>query len=319
MCYYLEKPAWGIYVTVNTQLYSISTIERDTGIARDTLRIWERRYGFPDPVRNEKGERMYPELQLRRLQRIRRLLDRGVRPGKLLPLGEDALDQLEASLDPGEPQQLDKPVREILDAVRSADAGQVEIRLRRLYEKQGMQGFILETMVPLLRGVGDLWIGGKLEVFQEHFLSGQLVRFLNAEIAGMQKSAGKPLVLLATLPGEEHTLGLLMLAAILSSRGISAINLGGEVPMDQIGLAAQQFHADAVGITFSGSYQYQSIRPHVQELRELIAKDVEIWVGGEGVRRLRKLPAGVTRFNSLENIPISPRIPGKHEPRKQAV
>jgi DNA-binding transcriptional MerR regulator/methylmalonyl-CoA mutase cobalamin-binding subunit len=312
LCYYLIQPAQDTHVIVNTQLYSIGVIERDTGIARDTLRVWERRYGFPDPVRNEKGERIYPEIQLRRLQRIRRLLDRGIRPGKLLPLDEDALDQLEASLDPEEPEQLDKAVREILDAVRSADAGQVEIRLRGQYEKQGMQGFILETMVPLLRGVGDLWIGGKLEIFQEHFLSGQLIRFLNTEIAGMQKSAGKPLVLLATLPGEEHTLGLLMLAAILSSRGITAINLGGEVPMDQIGQAAQQFNADAVGITFSGSYQHQSIRPHVHELRELIAKDVEIWIGGEGVHRLRKLPAGVFRFNSLENIPISSSVPGKH-------
>ena len=305
MCYYYHATTKMTYMIENKRLYSIGVIERDTGIARDTLRVWERRYGFPDPARNEKGERTYPEIQLRRLQRIRRLLDRGIRPGKLLPLGEDALDQLEASLDPEEQEQPDKTVREILDDIRSTDAGQVEIRLRRLYEKQGMQGFILETVVPLLRGVGDLWIGGKLEVFQEHFLSEQLIRFLNAEIARMQKTAEKPLVLLATLPGEEHTLGLLMLAAMLSSRGVSAINLGGEVPMEQIGLATQQFHADAVGITFSGSYQYQSIRPHVHELRELIAKDVEIWIGGEGVRRLRKLPAGITRFNSLENIPIS--------------
>ena len=60
-------------------------VERDTGIGRDTLRVWERRYGFPRPVRNAKGERSYPEDPLRRLQRPRRLLDRGMRPGKLLP------------------------------------------------------------------------------------------------------------------------------------------------------------------------------------------------------------------------------------------
>lgn len=82
----------------NIKLYSIGVIERDTGIGRDTLRVWERRYGFPDPVRNAKGERAYPEIQLQRLQRIRRLLGRGMRPGKLLPLSEDALDGLEASL-----------------------------------------------------------------------------------------------------------------------------------------------------------------------------------------------------------------------------
>lgn len=42
----------------NRQLYPISVIERDTGIGRDRLRVWERRYGFPDPVRNAKGARL---------------------------------------------------------------------------------------------------------------------------------------------------------------------------------------------------------------------------------------------------------------------
>ena len=288
----------------NNGLFSIGVVERDTGIGRDTLRVWERRYGFPEPVRNEKGERIYPERQLRRLQRIRRLLDQGMRPGKLLPLSEAALDELEASLQPEKPQELDKAVSAILAAISSANAGQVEILFRMQYEKQGMKSFILDTVVPLLNAVGELWIGGKLQVFQEHFLSQQLIRFLNTEIARIQKSAGRPLVLLATLPGEEHTLGLLMVAGILSSQGISAINLGGEVPMDQIVRAVQQFHADTVGITFSGAYQYKNIRAHLLELRELLPDDVDIWTGGEGVRRLRKLPIGVTKFNSLENFSL---------------
>ena len=66
------------------------------------------------------------------------------------------------------------------------------------------------------------------------------------------------MLLLATLPGEEHTLGLLMVAALLSSQGVSVINLGGEVPMDQITRAVEQFEVEHVGITFSGSYPYQN-------------------------------------------------------------
>ena len=73
--------------------------------------------------------------------------------------------------------------------------------------------------------------------------------------------------------------------------------------MDQIGSAVKQFQADAVGITFSGAYPYQNIRPHLNGLRKLIADDVAIWTGGEGVRRLRKLPTGVTKFTSLEIFP----------------
>jgi len=288
----------------NDGLFSIGVVERDTGIGRDTLRVWERRYGFPEPVRSEKGERKYSEKQLRQLQRIRRLLDQGMRPGKLLPLGEEGLDELEASLQSEHPVQMEKTVSELIEAIHSADAELLESLLQRQYQQLGMQGFILDTVVPLLNTVGEFWARGKLQIFQEHFLSQQLIRFLNTEIAKLQRHARKPRVLLATLPGEEHTLGLLMVAAMLSSHGVSTINIGAEVPMDQIGHAVEQFHADIVGITFSGAYQYKNIRPHLIELRELIPDDIEIWTGGEGVRRLRKLPVGITKFSTLEKLPL---------------
>jgi DNA-binding transcriptional MerR regulator len=288
----------------NDGLYSIGAVERDTGIGRDTLRVWERRYGFPEPVRSEKGERKYSEKQLRQLQRIRRLLDQGMRPGKLLPLGEEGLDELEGSLQSGQPLQLEQTVSELIEAIHSTDVELLESLLQKQYQQQGMQGFILKTVVPLLNTVGEFWARGKLQIFQEHFLSQQLIRFLNTEIARLQRHARKPRVLLATLPGEEHTLGLLMVAAMLSSHGVVTINIGAGVPMDQIGRAVEQFNVDIVGITFSGSYQYKNIRPHLIELRELIPDDIEIWTGGEGVRRLRKLPVGVTKFSTLEKLPL---------------
>ena len=288
----------------NKGLYSIGRVERDTGIGRDTLRVWERRYGFPEPVRNEKGERIYPEKQLRHLQRIRRLLDQGMRPGAVLPLGEQALDELEANLLADQRKEPNPAVNALLETVLSEDAVRIETLLKQQYEQQGMRGFILDTMVPLLNAVGEYWAGGKLQIFQEHFLSQQLIRFLNAEINRLQQNARRPRVLLATLPGEEHTLGLLMVAAMLSSHGVSTINIGAEVPMGQIARAAVQFRADVVGMTFSGAYQYKSIRPHLYELRELLPDGVEIWAGGEGVRRLRKLPPGVTKFTTLEKLPV---------------
>ena len=288
----------------NEALYTIGTVERDTGIGRDTLRVWERRYGFPAPVRNEKGERIYPARQLRHLQRIRRLLDQGLRPGKVLPLGEQALDELEASLLADRRLEPKPAVNALLQAILSEDAVRIETLLKQQYETHGMRNFILDTVAPLLNAVGEYWAGGRLQIFQEHFLSQQLIRFLNTEIDRLQKRARRPRVLLATLPGEAHTLGLLMVAGMLSAHGVATINLGADVPMGQIARAVTQFRADVVGITFSGAYQYKNIRPHLYELRELLPDDVEIWAGGEGVRRLRKLPPGVTKFSTLEKLPV---------------
>ena len=256
-------------MTENSEQFSIGVVERDTGIGRDTLRVWERRYGFPEPSRNEKGERIYSEQQLRRLQRIRRLLDQGMRPGKLLGLSEDELNHIEADLqaEQGIPQS--DSVSQLLEAIYQADIQQLSSLFERLYEQQGMQDFILKTVVPLVTVTGEAWARGQLQIFQEHLLSEQLRRFLKTCIN--QLPTRKPAtILLVTLPGEPHTLGLLMLEAMLASEGIAAINLGGEVPMDQIKHAVERFEVNTLGVTFSGAYTYKHIRPHLIELRELI-------------------------------------------------
>ena len=139
-------------------------------------------------MRNEKGERIYSETQLRRLQRIRRLLDQGMRPGKLLRLSEEALDEVEA-----EPAASKHPSSWIKRSARYWQPyilpmpGRSKTCFAVQYKKQGMKAFILDTVVPLLNTVGELWIGGTLQVFQEHFLSQQLIRFLNTEIAKTRK------------------------------------------------------------------------------------------------------------------------------------
>ena len=57
---------------------SIAAVERDTGIGKDTLRVWERRYGFPQPLRDAFGERVYPAEQVEHLRLIKRLMDQGL-------------------------------------------------------------------------------------------------------------------------------------------------------------------------------------------------------------------------------------------------
>lgn len=146
----------------NEAVFSIGVVERDTGIGRDTLRVWERRYGFPEPRRNARGERVYSERQLQRLLRIRRLMDQGLRPGKLLPLDEQQLDALEDSLRPGADSPPEGPVLDLLDAIGSTRGDRVAELLQASFQQQGMQAFILETVAPLLKAVGDSWASGDI-------------------------------------------------------------------------------------------------------------------------------------------------------------
>ena len=56
---------------------SIRVVSNRTGIAADTLRMWERRYGFPHPARRPGGSRVYSEDDVARLHLIARAVNAG--------------------------------------------------------------------------------------------------------------------------------------------------------------------------------------------------------------------------------------------------
>jgi DNA-binding transcriptional MerR regulator len=64
--------------------FNISAVERDTGLSKDLLRMWERRYGYPSPARDASGERLYSDAEVAKLRAIKRLMDVGMRPGKII-------------------------------------------------------------------------------------------------------------------------------------------------------------------------------------------------------------------------------------------
>ena len=44
-----------------TPAYNLKVVLKETGLAADTLRAWERRYGLPVPQRTQGGHRLYSE------------------------------------------------------------------------------------------------------------------------------------------------------------------------------------------------------------------------------------------------------------------
>jgi DNA-binding transcriptional MerR regulator len=66
--------------------YRIRTVVEITGIPRNTLLAWERRYGIPEPGRTEGGHRVYREEDLQLLVRLQKLLDQGLRIGEAVAL-----------------------------------------------------------------------------------------------------------------------------------------------------------------------------------------------------------------------------------------
>ena len=153
--------------------WAIAEVERDTGIGKDTLRIWERRYGFPTPGRDAFGERSYPLEQVEKLRVIKRLLDQGHRPGRIVALPMETLLRLsqgrnstpqKLSLEPGQ----DNDLRDFVDCVLQHDADGLRRRLNQAVVSLGHYRFITDLVAPLNGMIGDAWVRGELEIFEEH-------------------------------------------------------------------------------------------------------------------------------------------------------
>src|SRR5580765_154439 len=72
----------------------IREVVRITGLRREQLYMWQRRYNFPSPLRDAFGDRVYPPDQVARLKLIKQLLSEGWRAGAVVPLAESALQSM---------------------------------------------------------------------------------------------------------------------------------------------------------------------------------------------------------------------------------
>ena len=165
--------------------------------------------------------------------------------------------------------------------------------------RQGLQRFVLETMMPLNRAVGDAWMRGELQIFEEHLYTEQLQVALRTAINAFPRQAGAPRVLLTTFPGEQHGLGLLMVEALLVPEGAQCISLGVQTPLEDIRRAALAHAADVVALSFSTVFPVRQAREGLATLRCQLPPAVTLWAGGEMTQRVRRTLPGVVLIPDL--------------------
>ncbi|HBU30404.1 MAG: hypothetical protein A2X71_06655 [Thiobacillus sp. GWE1_62_9] len=280
----------------------IASVERETGLSKDTLRVWERRYGFPTPERDVNGERLYTPTQVRRLAQIKRLMDRGHRPGKLMTLDEAGLLALDQARSSAWPSPDDQQLEHWLNLVKTHDTEALQRAFHRELAKRGMTRFVQDIVAPLIARVGEAWSRNELGVFEEHLFSQHLEKLFRTTLANMTPQTGHPRVLLTTLSGEEHTLGLLMVEALLVVEDAYPVLLGPQTPIDEIVRAAQIKAVDAVCLSFSTAYSPALAAQGLRDLRQMLPADTQLWAGGYGVKPIRKAIDGVCLMPEFQDL-----------------
>jgi MerR family transcriptional regulator, light-induced transcriptional regulator len=282
------------------QAISISGVERDTGIPKDTLRIWERRYGFPQPVRDGNGDRLYPRSQVDRLRLIKRLIDAGFRPGKLIPGADKHLLELaEQCGQPAPAPEKEHELQHFMALIKKHHGNELKKLLTHQLMRVGLQQFVVGTIAPLNIMVGESWMRGDLQIFEEHLYTELTLGILRSAISAAQFTGCPPTLLLTTLPNEQHSLGLVMAEAILAGESAEVVALGTQTPVSNIASAAAAHKADIVGLSFSAAYPASMVGRGLHDLRNALPAHIGIWAGGGGVAPIRRPIDGVTLVTSL--------------------
>ncbi len=288
------------------QRLPIAAVERDTGLSKDTLRVWERRYGFPCPERDGAGDRLYPPEQVARLHTIRRLMDAGHRPGRIVALAPEALQAL-VDAAPAAPVAADSApmLDNYLVLIGQHDVHTLRRALGQDVLRLGLVAFVTQLVAPLNTAVGEAWMQGRFQIFEEHLYTECLTGVLRHAIAGIAPPQGRgaPRVLLTTVPQEPHGLGLLMAEALLALEGCHCLSLGPQTPLADIARAAQVHDADIVALSFTAVQSPHTVVAALRALHRQLPLRTAIWAGGQCPVLYQRPMPGVLALPAIDALP----------------
>jgi DNA-binding transcriptional MerR regulator len=290
----------------NQQLWPMGAVTRRTGIGEHTLRAWERRFGFPKPVRLASGHRRFSGDQVQHLLLIAKALESGYRAGDIVPLPLSELKQLLQSSGAFDRSSAAGNAEDVMllvfDACKRFDRESLAALLHGEAAVLGLPRFLRERVAPFLDEIGDAWGRGEIEIRHEHFFSEVLEDELRRLRAPLESATrGRPVVI-ASLPNELHGLGLQIAALAIVTAGRRVRVLGPHLPVEEIVQAAKALDASAVGLSVSIFAEPEETTREITAVRERLPAATALWIGGAGSTNLENLPAGVETTVSLDDL-----------------
>ena len=271
---------------------SIGELSRLTGITTHTLRVWEKRYGTPLSQRLPSGHRRYPKGDVPRLRAIAKALEAGYRASKVV---SGTLEELHGLI--GLKPLMDTNIKSLEENRSSSNELLIERWIKGVHEfdddcllqsfyeqwnKHGPLLFIIDYIVPLIGRGGAGWVSGELTIPQEHFATECIDSFLTSKWRQLNSRKDGWKILMATLPGETHNLGLLMCAVVASLSGAKIIYLGVDTPIKDIISTANKYEPKVLCLSVSESQKVSDPTDSSLTIRAKLKKTVKMIAGGKG-------------------------------------
>ncbi|HET7240491.1 MAG TPA: MerR family transcriptional regulator [Gemmatimonadales bacterium] len=264
-----------------------------TGLSPHVLRAWERRYQVVVPTRSDGGQRLYSDLDIERLRKLRRLVEAGHAISRLARLTPEQLDQVNQgepqSAGPGpETDAAGARVEEALGAATRFDAARFEAVLERAALTFGIPVFLDQIAAPAMERIGHGWADGSVSVGQEHMATAEFRRVLGWLLRANEVSGPAPRIVVATPPRQVHELGALMVAVSAAAEGWKVTYLGPDMPVAELVRAADETGADAVALSVVYPDGIEGLFAALRRRGQGLPPETPLILGGAAMRHRRQ-------------------------------
>jgi DNA-binding transcriptional MerR regulator/methylmalonyl-CoA mutase cobalamin-binding subunit len=271
--------------------HRIHRVAKLTGLSRDVIRVWERRFDLLKPTRGANRYRNYSDEDVALLRYLKQQLDAGESIGDLARVGrEELINRLRAAAPRTTvvDNTFDRLLRELLSALEPLDRVMFEKRLNGAVAVVPFEEALHGILLPLQERVGHLWHSGRIDIAVEHYVTGQIKQKLYAAMNQLPVAEFGATVVVACPPGEEHDLAALAVAYRCRVRGCRVYYLGANVPVLSLSKLCREVAPDLTILSITIALPNPLATDLIQALIRDVAPVSKVLAGGRGAEAMRQ-------------------------------
>ena len=288
-------------------MYSIQDLEILSGIKAHTIRIWEKRYNLLVPARTKSNIRYYNDEQLIKLLNTCTLLAHGGKISKVSKLSnlEIATSVENLMMPDSQDEQLDLFINKIIASGLTYDTQLFQNSFAAASLRLGIYLCYRNVILPALIKLGLMWGKSKLIPAQEHFISNLIKQKLFSAIDGLPMPRAKAKKFLLFLPEREyHEIGLLFAHYLIIKAGHNVINLGQNVPIQDLKITIKQVNPDALVLFVVRTWHKDELVPYIERIFDIFKEGEIILCGKKATTDIEIENKSLRKVNIIEDLEI---------------
>lgn len=268
--------------------HRIHIVAKLTGLSKDVIRVWERRYGLVKPSRSSNRYREYSDEEVALLRFVKNQMEQGATIGGLAAEGHDSLVarmRVATPVSEAEQKPHDRLLDELIGSLDPMDKAGFERRLNGAVAVIPFEEAVQRILLPLQIRIGELWHEGHLNVAVEHYVTKIIQQKLFSVMNQLPVNEFGPRILIACPEGETHEIGAQAVAYIAATKGCHVYYLGPNLPYSDVVNFCENISPDLVLLSLTELKQEAATLHHIKQLEQLATR-WPVAVGGQGARAI---------------------------------